>query len=311
LQIADFRLQILKTAGLHGPRLFKSKIGNLKSAIPRRDPMAHLLQVGAGSGGMPVLDLVCRDARVTRVTLIDPDVYKPHNVERHLFPPSTVGERKAVLAERWLKERRPEMDVRILACDLIEPAAQHDIEQAAAEADIGICAADNEPAKFHFDALMRRHELPWTLGEVLSGGIGGFVHWFVPGGPCYGCVASYLKRSVAEEKPVKAPDYSQPGGPVVATTIPASKAAIQTIASLHALVTLGLLANPTGYQPGFSSLLLSLEKVDQVFDEAFRPYRFRIPRAADCLICRAAATASSPEDLDVALDQALARLGNA
>jgi len=53
--------------------------------------MAHLIQVGAGSGGMPVLDMLCRDPRITRVTLIEPDVYKPHNVERHLFPPSDVG----------------------------------------------------------------------------------------------------------------------------------------------------------------------------------------------------------------------------
>jgi len=52
--------------------------------------MLHLFQVGAGSGGMPVLDLVARDARVGRVTLVEPDVYKPHNVERHLFPLSAV-----------------------------------------------------------------------------------------------------------------------------------------------------------------------------------------------------------------------------
>ena len=56
--------------------------------------MAHLLQVGAGSGGMPVLDAVCRDPRITRVTLIEPDVYKPHNVERHVFPCSAVGQAK-------------------------------------------------------------------------------------------------------------------------------------------------------------------------------------------------------------------------
>ncbi len=34
--------------------------------------MAHLIQVGAGSGGMPVLDMLCRDARIMRVTLIEP-----------------------------------------------------------------------------------------------------------------------------------------------------------------------------------------------------------------------------------------------
>jgi molybdopterin/thiamine biosynthesis adenylyltransferase len=272
--------------------------------------VAHLIQVGAGSGGMPVLDMVCRDPRITQVTLIEPDVYKPHNVERHLFPSSAVGAHKAALAEHWLKERRPDLDVTLLVCDLCDPQMLPAIDDAATTADMGVCAADNETAKYHWDALMRRHGKPWTLGEVLSGGIGGFVHWFVPGGPCYGCVASHLQRAVAVEKPA-APDYSQPGGAVQETTIPASKASIEAIASLHALVTLGLLADPVAYAPGFTSLLLALQRVPDVFDEAFRPYRFRVPRAADCLICQARSTPSSAEELDVALHQALARLGDA
>jgi molybdopterin/thiamine biosynthesis adenylyltransferase len=272
--------------------------------------VAHLIQVGAGSGGMPVLDMVCRDPAVTTVTLIEPDTYKPHNVVRHLFPPGAVGQPKAVLAERWLKERRPELDVRVLLCDLLEPGVQAEIDRTAAEADVGVCAADNERAKYHWDALMRRHGKPWTLGEVLSGGIGGFVHWFVPGGPCYGCVAGHLQRSMEVEKPAT-PDYSNPAGAVAQTTIPASKASIEAIAGLHALVTLALLADPQGYAPGFTSLLLTLQKVPDVFDEAFRPYRFRVARRADCLICQGRPTPSSSEELDAALDQALARLGDA
>jgi molybdopterin/thiamine biosynthesis adenylyltransferase len=273
--------------------------------------MAHLLQVGAGSGGMPVLDLVCRDPRIDRVTLIEPDVYKAHNVVRHVFPPSAVGRPKAELAERWLREGRPELQVTVLAGDLCDPAHASALEAAARAADIGVCAADNDRAKFHFDALMRRASRPWTLGEVLSGGIGGFVHWFVPRGPCYGCVASYLKRSVEVDR-APTPDYSQPGGPAHEVTVPASRASISVIASLHAQVTLQLLGDPGGYAPGFTSLLFTLEKVADVFDEAFRPFRFRVPRSAECLICRPApeTTPSSPEELDVALDQALARLGN-
>ncbi|HMF20008.1 MAG TPA: ThiF family adenylyltransferase, partial [Gemmataceae bacterium] len=135
--------------------------------------MAHLLQVGVGSGGMPVLDMVCRDPRITGVTIIEPDIYKPHNVERHLFPESAVGAEKAELAAHWLRERRPELEVRNLICDLLDPDFAEPIEKATKEADIGICAADNEKAKYHFDALMRKHKKPWTLGEVLSGGIGG------------------------------------------------------------------------------------------------------------------------------------------
>ncbi len=274
--------------------------------------MAHLLQVGAGSGGMPVLDMLCHDPRITEVTLIEPDIYKPHNVERHLFPADAVGQPKAELAAQWVKARRPELAVQLLQCDLLDPIVQDQIEEAVSRADIGVCAVDNELAKYHWDALMRRHGKPWTLGEVLSGGIGGFVHWFVAGGACYGCVASHLQRSVAVEKP-KAPDYSQPQGQVPQVTIPARKAAIGAIAALHALVTLGLLDNPASYAPGFTSLLLTLERVPDVFDEPFRPYRFRIPRAAECLICqpRPEPAYSSSEELDVALDQALARLGHA
>lgn len=288
--------------------------------------MAHLIQVGVGSGGMPVLDMLCRDSRITRVTLIEPDIYKPHNVERHLFPFSGIGEPKADLAEAWLKGRRPDLEVRVLACDLLAPDAQSAVEEAIATADIGVCAADNEPAKYHWDALMRKHAKPWTLGEVLSGGIGGFVHWFAPGGPCYGCVASRLNREAPAER-APTPDYSQPGGPVAEVTVPASMASIHAIASLHALVTLQILdftlrvtalseirnlQSAICDQLGFTSLLLALQKVPDVFDEAFRPYRFRVARSADCLICRPrSATPSSSEELDVALDQALARLGNA
>jgi hypothetical protein len=273
---------------------------------------------------MPVLDMLCRDARITRVTLIEPDVYKPHNVERHLFPLSGIGESKAELAEAWLKERRPELDVRLLVCDLLEPTMQGAIEDAVASADIGVCAADNEPAKYHWDALMRKQGKPWTLGEVLSGGIGGFVHWFAPDGPCYGCTASRLNREAPAEK-VAVPDYSQPGGAVAETTVPAGVSSIHLIASMHALLTLQILdlctrpseqfkignrQSAIGDQLGFTSLLLSLQKVPDVFEEAFRPYRFRVPRSADCLICRPRTTPSSSEDLDVALDQALARLGD-
>jgi molybdopterin/thiamine biosynthesis adenylyltransferase len=272
--------------------------------------MAHLFQVGAGSGGMPVLDALARDPAVSRVTLVEPDIYKSHNVERHLFPPSAVGRRKADLAAEWLHERRPELVVRTLACDLLDPAMQDDLADIAASCDIGVCAADNERAKFHFDALLRRAGKRWTLGEVLAGGIGGFVHRFTPGGPCYGCVASHLRRELpADEGP--RPDYSQPGGPVEEAAVPASLAAIRAIAGLHAAVTLELLSDPEN-RMDFTTLLLALRRVPGIMEEPFRPIRLRIARAADCLICRESpprVEPLAPEDLDVALDQALARLG--
>lgn len=271
--------------------------------------MAHLIQVGAGSGGMAILDLLAREPHITQVTLIEPDVFKPHNVERHLFALSAVGQPKAEAARRWLLERRPELEVGLLVCDLLDPAFQAEIEAAVKTADIGVCAADNEQAKYHWDGLMRRHDKPWTLGEVLSGGIAGFVHIFRPGGACYGCVASHLQRAPVEKAP--RPDYSQPGGAIAETTIPAGIASIHAVSALHALVTLGLLADPAGYDPGFSTLLFSLQRVPDIFDEPFRPRRLRIARSADCLICRQEQEALPADRLDAALKEALGRLRHA
>ena len=300
--------------------------------------MLHIFQVGAGSGGIVVLDLLIRDPRVTRVTLVEPDVYKPHNVYRHVFPPSAVGRLKADLAAEWVKERRRDVVVQTLAADITDPARQAEFAKRAAECDVGVCAVDAEPAKYAFDALMRGAGKPWTLGEVLSGGIGGWVHRFAPGGPCYGCVASHLQRTVTEQPAGPAPNYSDPGGAVAETTIPATKASIEVIAGLHAVVTLDVLSRgqrsevrgqrsedngqqspPAGsgltsdlcpLTSDFSSLLFTLARVPGVFDEAFRPYRFCIPKSQACLICSAVPVPAAGEDLDVALDQALARLGN-
>jgi molybdopterin/thiamine biosynthesis adenylyltransferase len=270
--------------------------------------MFHVFQVGVGSGGMVVLDLLARDERVTKLTLVDPDVYKSHNVVRHYHPPADVGRKKVELAARWVRERRPGLEAVALDCDLLDPARQLEIEAAVQSADVGVCAVDVEPAKYHFDLLMRKHAKPWTLGEVLGGGIGGWVHLFTPGGACYGCVASHLQRSAPTDHTPPPADYSAPGAAVEEARVPASKASISAIASLHALVTMDVMAKA---DPGFTSLLLPLARVEGVFGEAYKPFRFRIARSPECLICGVGDTdAPAGEDLDVALDQALARLGH-
>jgi len=258
---------------------------------------------------MVVLDLLARDPRIDRVTLVEPDTYKPHNVHRHLFPTADVGRQKIAAAVDWLHDRRPDLPVTALGFDLTDQTRHQVVEATVASCDIGVCAADNEPAKYHFDQLFRRAGKPWTLGEVLSGGIAGWVHRFWPGGPCYGCVASHLQRENTGGDPLApAPDYSHPAGAVTETTVAASRASIGAIAGLHAAVTLAMLAEPPG-GGAWTSLLLPLARVPDVFDDPFRTYRFAVARNPSCLMC---STVPSPagEALDAALDSALARLGH-
>src|SRR5262249_31986655 len=94
-----------RTGTMTGPDRPGAREPLLHSAPTTREGlMAHLFQAGAGGGGMPVLDMACRDERVTHVTLVEPDVFKPHNVVRHVFPPTAVGKPKAELARAWLLE---------------------------------------------------------------------------------------------------------------------------------------------------------------------------------------------------------------
>ena len=264
----------------------------------------HLFQVGVGSGGILVLDFLIRDPRITHFTLIDPDFYKPHNVHRHLFPPSAVGRLKVELAEEWVRSLRPDVTLNVLAIDLLDPREAARIASIASTCDVGLCAVDEEHAKHGFDALMRKYRKPWTLGEVLSGGIGGWAHRFVPNGPCYGCVASHLRREVKEEPTPPPPDYSSPTS-MAETSIPASKASIAAIAALHANVTLETLDG----EMSPLSLLMTLKVVPGVFESAYRTFRFSIPRSPTCLDCSMVPATESGESLDEALDHALARLG--
>ena len=197
------------------------------------------------------------------VTLIEPDVFKPHNVERHLFPlVRPLANPRPIWPNDWLLERRPDLDVRLFSCDLLDPrVSKPRSTSGGTPADIGVCAADNEPAKFHWDALMRRARKPWTLGEVLSGGIGGFVHWFAPGGPCYGCVASHLQRTVTVD--------NQPTAGLFATgrrrrrKRPSPRARRRFTPSPLCMRWLrsDLLNDPADFAPGFTSLLLTLQRV--------------------------------------------------
>ncbi len=168
--------------------------------------------------------------RVSKITLIDPDVYKPHNVVRHYFPVADAGQKKVDLAAGWVKQLRPDLEVVALPYDLTDLQRAAEIDALISAADIGICAVDVEPAKYHFDVLMRKHGKSWTLGEVLSGGIGGWVHCFRPGEACYGCVASHLQCAIETDNSPP-PDYSDPQAAVERARIPASKTSIGVIAA--------------------------------------------------------------------------------
>ncbi|MSR30285.1 MAG: ThiF family adenylyltransferase [Gemmataceae bacterium] len=242
--------------------------------------MAKVIQIGLGSGGMAVLDMLLRFPGLDSLALIEPDILETHNLERHLFTSQAVGKPKLDTALEWVRTRRKDIEVQGFPCWLEDANYRNDLEKVMDGCAAGICAVDNDNAKYLWCSMMRKHKIPWTLGEVLSGGIGGFVHVVSPDGPCYGCISSYLKRENTASANKK-PDYSNPEGMVKEARIPASFAAINTIASLHALGTLELLQG----RPDYGSFLFPMEKIDGVFREKWQATRLGVAKNPGCLFC--------------------------
>ena len=120
--------------------------------------MSTLFQVGAGSGGMVVLDLLCREPSVQRIVLLDPDVYKSHNVHRHYFGTRAGRPAQGRTGGRMGQAISPRPGSRHPGDRSARPVAPGRNRSSRCQScDIGVCAVDNEPAKYHFDALMRKH----------------------------------------------------------------------------------------------------------------------------------------------------------
>ena len=266
------------------------------------------------AAGCVVLDLVARDPRVTRVTLVEPDVYKPHNVHRHLFP--RVGRRPAEgrAAAEWLRERRPDLDVDAVVADLTDPARQADFARVAAACDVGVCAVDNEPAKY---ALRR----PDAAGRQAVDARRGAQRRHRRLGPPVRARRAVLR--LRRQPPAAHRDrgaagpaarlLATPAGRSPETTVPASKASIAAIASLHAVVTLDAAdgGSPAGDDPEASPACCSpWQRGAGCVRRGVPAVPVPHPAAAACLICCGRPRPVPAEDLDVALDQALARLGD-
>lgn len=246
-----------------------------------------IFQAGVGSGGMAVLDLLCSTGMVESAYLVDPDCYDHANVVRHYFPPESAHQAKVELAADYIRRRYPNVVVGWAKTALGSGNFDADLLMLAAPADMGVCAIDNEVGKWHFANLMATHKRPWTLGEVLSGGIGGFVHLFKPGGPCYGCVCNFLKRVQLPEPP--APDYSNALAAAPEQRVPASKASIHAIASLHALATAAFARG----EPLWSTMLVQLAPFGGGMPFSVRKYAVEVD--TECKHCQQTRTVDDGE----------------
>jgi molybdopterin/thiamine biosynthesis adenylyltransferase/rhodanese-related sulfurtransferase len=163
---------------------------------------ASVLVVGAGGLGCPVLQYLAA-AGVGRLGIIDPDRVEESNLHRQiLYTDADLGNPKAVVAVRRVRELNP-------AC-VVEPCQQR-LDPALADAwvgrfDIVVDGTDNFSAKYALSDACRNHDR--TLVSASIQGFSGYIACFCADAPSY--------RALFPEVPDAAPNCAEAGvlGPV-------------------------------------------------------------------------------------------------
>lgn len=132
-----------------------------------------------GVGGMEAI--LCARMGIGAVTGIDPDAFDTTNLNRQMLSSvSAIGEAKAAVAERVLREINPQLEVRMVRAAVDEDNAA----ALLAGHDLVLEAVDDMPSRVIIHRTARELGIP-SVGMSGSPPHRGFVSTFLPGGVPY------------------------------------------------------------------------------------------------------------------------------
>jgi len=146
---------------------------------------ARVLLVGAGGLGCPAA-LYLASAGVGRLTIADPDVVDPTNLQRQiLYRSDSIGSPKAESARTALFDVNPDVEVVALPIRLAGTALEH----AVAAADVVLDCSDNFETRHAVNRACVRHGRALVSGAAIR--FDGQIAVFDardPAAPCYHCL---------------------------------------------------------------------------------------------------------------------------
>ena len=166
---------------------------------------ARVLVAGAGGLGATLLPQLA-GAGLGYLRLYDDDAVALHNLHRQtLFSMQDIGQPKAATAQQALQQRNPEVQIDAR----IEAIGASNVQQALAEIDLVIDAADNFAVTYQLSDACFAAGIPLIAASVL--GRSGYVGGFCGGAPSY--------RALFPRLPTSAANCNTAGvmGPAVAT----------------------------------------------------------------------------------------------
>ena len=168
----------------------------------------HMLVVGVGSVGSPLIDMAARSG-VGHFTLVDPDALSLENVGRHMLSRDSVGQSKVRAMKRAIKAINPAAVVHAIARDFttLSPNSLSN----GSRPDLIVADTDSFQCQSFVNGVSLEEHIPAVYVGCWGEASVGEVLYVIPGAtPCFECYAGF--RSNTERLPVDDPRrYIAPG----------------------------------------------------------------------------------------------------
>ncbi|HEX3716485.1 MAG TPA: ThiF family adenylyltransferase [Verrucomicrobiae bacterium] len=265
--------------------------------------------VGLGSGGSPIAVELAK-AGIGHFVLIDFDRLELSNVARHVCGTSDLGRFKTFAVRDAIHQRNPHAHVRTLEIDV--NLNRDECSSALTDADLIICASDNDRSRFFLNEIALKFRIPAIFGRAITRAAGGDVLRVRPfNGPCYSCLYSQNVRqegsddeeiSQTSQAKLLLPDYTSEDDIKASVQVGLSSdiVPISNFMTKLALVELskGLNSGISGLEDDFVSdfyiwanrrdgIYQTWNKLGYHFDKPtiLRWYGAKVTRDSQCMVC--------------------------
>ena len=141
----------------------------------------HLVVVGLGSGGFPVVQHLAM-CGLKNWTLVDKDTLDEENLEKHPAMREDIGELKTKIAKDWILDRNPSAQVNCLDIDVTTTEGKKELSAVIANADAVLCCTDNKNSRIQVNRICLKYSTPLChRSQFYRTGFGGDSFLYDPG----------------------------------------------------------------------------------------------------------------------------------
>jgi len=154
-----------------------------RAATAETKPGKHAVVIGLGNIGSPLVEMLARTEMVSRLTLVDRDIYETTNLCAQAIQPGDVGKPKAFVQAERARRIRPDLHVEAIH------SAVGDVPPGRLRGDVVLTGLDSKLSRQQVNQIIWRLGVPWVDAGVMADETLARVNAYLPADnqPCSEC----------------------------------------------------------------------------------------------------------------------------